>query len=278
MELNFYGIKAAPPTSEVAKAFGSSADIVKLQGGQKTTYRSGGIVLKPSEGMAVTNEIAEIFEHLPRSMEVRIPRPIRAQDGSWIVNGYAAWEFLEGVHGRGNYSAKLEASLAFHRLFEFLPQPSFLENPRDSWSAADKVVWQGGPYEYDARFRALIDRILPHLQPLNLKRQLTHGDLSGNFLLHHNSPPAIIDFSPAWAPNGFAEGIMLADAITWEGANKKELKPFKEIPNIAQFAWRGVLRRILEQAEHTKWLEKPVEQALKESLAFEKALDFLSNL
>ena len=37
-------------------------------------------------------------------------------------------------------------------------------------------------------------------------------------MLHEDRPPAIIDLSPAWAPAGMAEAIMLADVSTWERA------------------------------------------------------------
>lgn len=49
MNLNFYGIRADPPTVKIAQSFGSSAELLLLQGGQKTTYQSGKIVLKPTD-------------------------------------------------------------------------------------------------------------------------------------------------------------------------------------------------------------------------------------
>ena len=107
--------------------------------------------------------------------------------------------------------------------------------------------------------------------------QLIHGDLSGNFLIANGLSPAIIDFSPTWAPNGFAEGIMLVDALTWESARPEELEIFKEIPTIAQLAWRGALRRIAEQGEHITWFNKDKDQALKETRAFEKAIAYLES-
>ena len=70
---------------------------------------------------------------------------------------------------------------------------------------------------------------------------------------------------------------MLADAIAWEDAEPDSLLPFRTIPNIEQFAWRGVLRRIAEQAEHITWFNKDKDQALAEAQVFQKAIDYLND-
>lgn len=107
---------------------------------------------------------------------------------------------------------------------------------------------------------------------------MVHGDLSGNFLFEPNLSPAIIDFSPAWAPNGFAEGILFVDALVWENARIEELQNFLTIPNFNQFAWRAILRRIAEQAEHIKWFGLAQSSAIKEARLFQKAIDYLIEL
>lgn len=276
MIMDFYGVKIDPPTRSIAKAFGSYGEPVLLKGGQGTTYRSGEIVLKPSEGEEA-NWFSELFHNIHESNGVRFAKPIRASSGSWVHEGYVGWSFLEGEHIKGRFDKKVSASIAFHNLLKNIPRPEFLIKPRSSWSAASYVVWETNKYDYDKEFMLLINQITEKLEPLNLPFQLTHGDLSGNFLFHPDLPPAIIDFSPVWAPNGFAEGVMLADAITWEDANTYELEIFKSIPNIEQLAWRGVLRRIIEQAEHIKWFDKDKTQAVEEAKEFQKAIDFLNN-
>lgn len=180
-----------------------------------------------------------------------------------------------GEHGKGQYDKKLAASEAFHRLMKGIPEPSFLSTPRNSWSAATAVVIEGKGFPYAQEFVDLYNQIKPHLHPLPPDRQLVHGDLSGNFLLDPALPPAIIDFSPAWAPNGFAEGIMLTDIIAWEYAGEKELEVFKKRLDIGDLAWYGVLRRIAEQPEHMKWFGKNKEEAVKEARNFQPVIDFL---
>jgi len=274
-EVNFYGIKTDPPTKSIAQAFNSEMQPTLLLGGQKTTYVSGNIVLKPTNDITYSNWIAETFKVLPESPTLRFARPIKSINGTWVHQGYVAWSFLKGRHVKGQYDKKIAASLEFHKLLKNISKPDFLGTPTSSWSTADLVAWQKLDFNYDKEFMELYNQIKPHLKPLKLPSQLVHGDISGNFLFEPGLPPAIIDFSPAWAPNLFSEGIMLTDAITYEKAEPEELEVFKTIPNFGQFAWRGVLRRITEQPEHIKWLNKDKSQAIKEAREFQKAIDYL---
>jgi uncharacterized protein (TIGR02569 family) len=273
------------PTADTTRAFASAAEPTLLAGGQGTTWRSGGIVLKPAAGDEQDAWIAEVFEGLPTFAEVRIARPIRASDGSWVHDGFVAWTVVEGDHApRVRYEEKLQASAVYHRALASVARPPFLEQPASSWGAADAQVWQlslrtdTALAKYDPRFRDLIDQILPHLAPIDAPFQFVHGDLCGNFLVHAALRPAIIDFSPAWAPAGFAEGIMLADAIVYENADRSELRPFADVAGIEQFVWRGILRRVLEQAEHVIWYGKDVDEALAEAQTYQAAIDFASAL
>ena len=275
MKVDFYGTRIAPPTQAIANAFGSKEIPVLLKGGQGTTYRAGNNILKPSEGTEIQKWTAEAYQSLPESSEVRFPRPIKSINETWIYDGYIALSFVEGEHVKGHYTEKLSASIAFHKLLKGIPKPDFVGLGNNSWSVGDLVAWDNQEFKYDQEFMDLYNQIKPHLKKLNLPAQLVHGDLSGNFLVHPSLPVAIIDYSHAWAPNGFAEGIMLADVIAWENADPKDLECFRQIPNIDQFAWRGILRRITEQAEHIKHFDKDKSQALEEARAFQKSIDYL---
>lgn len=272
---NLHATKPIPPTKDTAASFGSSEKLELLSGGQGTSYRSGMIILKPADDFERTQWMAKIFTDLPSNENVRFARPIKSSNGEWICDGYVAWGFLEGNSVRGGYEEKLFASSVFHELLKDIPRPDFLETVSSSWSAADAVVWARREFHYDDEFMELLHQITPHLKPIQAPLQLIHGDLLGNFLLSESLPTAIIDFSPAWAPNGFAEGVMLADALAWENASPEELEVFRTIPNIDQFAWRGVFRRIAEQAEHIQWLNKDRDRAVKDALVFQKAIDYL---
>jgi uncharacterized protein (TIGR02569 family) len=271
------------PSLETAKAFGASTEPESLPGGQNTTWRAGSVVLKPADGSALDDWVAETFSHLASNTQVRVPRPVPSSTGQWVHGGFVAWTVLEGEHAPGaRYEEKLRASRAFHALLQPVARPAFLEKPTSSWAPADAIVWQSvgrRPYDairgrYDTRFMALIDQVLTHITPVDAPFQLVHGDMCGNFLVHPTLPPAIIDFSPAWAPAGFAEGIMLADAIVYENTAPKALRPFDEVPGIGPFVWRGILRRIIEQAEHITWYDKDAGVAVAEASRYQRALDY----
>lgn len=271
-----YGVKIAPPTIEIARAFGSNVEPVPLKGGQNTSYLAGNIVLKPAGGKSGTEWRAQVFSSLPESREVRFHRPIKSINGDWAHEGYVAWEFLKGEHVKGQYDKKLKASHAFHKLLRGFPQPEGLKTPKGPWSTGNWVALSQLEFDYDQEFMDLYNQIKPHLKPLPEDRQLVHGDMFQNFLLDEILPPALIDFSGVWAPNGFAEGIMLADAINWGNATDEELEVFKQVPNIEQMAWRGALTRIAELAEHIKFFGKEKAEAVKEARNLQKVFDYLN--
>ena len=270
-----YGEKTTPPTQSIIESFGSKEKPVLLHGGQCTTYISGNIVLKPVGRAESLNWKAEVFNNLPEVSSVRFTKFIKSIHNTWIYEGYSAYLFLVGEHVKGKYKEKLEASREYHKLLKNIKKPDFLDIPGGPWSAANKVALGEKEFNYDQEFLDLYNQIKPYLVPLDKDKQLVHADLSGNFLFDEILPPAIIDFSPAWAPNGFAEAIMLADAIVWENADSKDLEVFKEVPNIKKLAWRGILTRIVEQAEHIKWFGKDKKLAIKDAQAFQKAINYL---
>jgi hypothetical protein len=53
---------------------------------------------------------------------------------------------------------------------------------------------------------------------------VVHGDLSANVLFAPHLPPAVIDFSWYWRPSTYAEGIVIADALCWHGADQSVLE------------------------------------------------------
>lgn len=274
MRINFYGKRIPPPTKNTALAFGSEVEPILMKGGQGTVYHAGNIILKPGDESEFNNWICQTFLDLPEPQGFRFTRPIKSVSG-WIYNGYAAWSFLEGEHLQGHYKEKITASKKFHKLLQNIEKPDFVGTGEDSWSVADRVALGEKEFNYDKEFQNLYDQIKPYLKSVPSDRQILHGDLYGNFLIDPVLPPAIIDFSTAWGPNGFAESIMLTDAIMMGELKPEELLFFKEVPNIELLAWRGLLRRITEQPEHIRYLGKDKEQAIEEAEAFQKAIDFL---
>jgi len=82
------------------------------------------------------------------------------------------------------------------------------------------VAWDEHPVPTAAAFGdpSLIG-LLDARRPVAAHRQLVHGDLTGNVVFAEGLPPGIIDFSPYWRPAAYAIGVVVADAVVWEGAD-----------------------------------------------------------
>lgn len=73
--------------------------------------------------------------------------------------------------------------------------------------------------------------------------QLVHGDLTGNVLFAEGLLPAVIDFSPYWRPIGYAAGIVVADALVWEGADETLLAAVEHVDDFPQYLLRALVYR-----------------------------------
>ena len=73
--------------------------------------------------------------------------------------------------------------------------------------------------------------------------QLVHGDLTGNVLFAGGMAPGIIDFSPYVRPAAYAIGVVISDAITWEGADLSLLEGVSGRPEMGQCLVRALIFR-----------------------------------
>jgi hypothetical protein len=97
----------------------------------------------------------------------------------------------------------------------------------------------------------------------------------GNFMFAEGLPPAVIDFCPSWRPAGFAKGVMIADAIAWEGAGADILRISDE-PFLHQLVLRGALRRVAEQQQHLEQSDKPIDEVFPEAEPYGKVAELLN--
>ena len=58
-------------------------------------------------------------------------------------------------------------------------------------------------------------------------------------------PPAILDLSPYYRPATFASAIVVADALTWEGADASLVDAFDADRAFAQHLLRALIYRIV---------------------------------
>ena len=238
--------KTGPPPQDVLQAFGTTKCPVKIAGGQGQNYQSGDLILKPANDDEETNWIANFYLSVV-SEGFRLPKPILSNQGKVVHNGWQAWEYIEGKHVRGRWIEKIEVCIQFHQAIADIPEPSyFLRREKNPWVIADKVTWGEMEIEHHPQIAPAVEQLRKCLQDVSGESQLIHGDFGGNVLFSDESPPAIIDFSPYWRPVEFAIGVIIADAVVWEGADISLIETGSKLNNFYQHLARAELRRIIE--------------------------------
>lgn len=203
----------------VRAAFGVSSGAARwIPGGGGGCWQVGGVVLKPGQHRVVGAWLAAVYAGLS-GPGFRVPRPVRAADGSWIVDGWAAWTTVEGEpDALRQWPELVAASRAFHDALAGVPVPDWLGRGRNRWVVADRVAWGEADVELAPELADLVDELRAAIRPIRLPRQLVHGDIAGNVLFAPGQPPAVIDFSPFHRPAGYALAVAAVDLLTWSGA------------------------------------------------------------
>src|SRR5581483_816866 len=230
------------PSAAVLAAFGTQAPPEPLGGGQEKAWRSGEIVLKPLDmpeaGLAWQ---AELFATLATD-GFRIALPLRATDGSLVVEGWCGWEALDGRHEDGRWREIIGVGERLHAALRGVPRPHFLDERTDRWAIGDRVAWGDLPAAEFAHVKH-VPRLVAAMLPLEAPSQLVHGDLTGNVLFAEGLAPAIIDFVPYWRPTAYAAAIVVADALVWEGADESLLDAVAHLDDFPQYLLRALVFR-----------------------------------
>jgi uncharacterized protein (TIGR02569 family) len=233
---------ASRPPASVLAAFRVSGTPVPLEGGQGSSWRVGDAVLKPLDLAEEELEWqAELFASISCD-GLRVPRPLRAADGSVAVDGWCAWELLEGRHEERRWPDVIAVGERFHAASAGVPRPEFIARRTDRWAVGDRVAWGELPASEVPPVKHLT-RLVSSLRPVAAADQLVHGDLCGNVLFHDRLPPAVIDFAPYWRPTGFASAVVVADALVWEGADETLLGAVAHIEDFPQYLLRALIYR-----------------------------------
>ena len=99
-----------------------------------------------------------------------------------------------------------------------MPCPPFQRSRADQWALGDRAAWEEAEVPVPAALRKQVAATAALRRSIELRSQVVHGDLCGNVLFAPGLPPAVLDFSPFFRPAEYAEAILVADAIIWEGA------------------------------------------------------------
>ena len=77
---------------------------------------------------------------------------------------------------------------------------------------------------------------------------ILHSDICGNILFDDSHQPCVIDFSPAYGPAEYAEAILVADAIAWEGAPLEIVRLLPYSDDYRQVLLRAINFRLIVTA------------------------------
>ena len=172
-------------------------------------------MLKPTEEPAQAAWLAGVLDRLTPGAGLRVAQPVRSTTGAWVVEGWVAWIWLPGEHRERAWDEVLEVSRRFHQAVAGVGWSSSMAASH-RWAIADRVAWG----EVDADLPEAMQPLIARRRPVDLPSQLVHGDLGGNVLFDREHPPAVIDVSPYWRPAGYADAVVVADAVAWHGAGE----------------------------------------------------------
>ena len=233
---------SSPPPAAVRQAWGVQT-LKPIDGGQGTAFVGDGLVVKRVLDSHQLDWLAAVLYALPIVDDLRIIRPRPAADGRWTVEGWSAWEYMEGEAHSARWWEALSVSDRFHDVVSGVAWSPAVRG-RHPWSSGDAFAWGEVEIAFPDRFRPLINRLMESRHPVEgLTCQLVHGDLAGNILFHPQLPPAVVDVSPYWRPKRYADAIIVADAIAWAGADLRALELLRD-PLGVQMMYRAILFRL----------------------------------
>lgn len=232
-----------PPGPSAVEAFGGRGIALSLAGGEGHSWRVGDLVLKPWEDPVGWTWLGE---HLPTVREdgFRLALPVPATDGRWVVDGWCAQTWVAGSHPvEPRWIDVLTTCDRLHRAFAHLPHPAFVDARTNPWSVGDRVAWGEADSPVEHPF---MDRLLAVRRHVDLSSQVIHGDLTENVLFADPMSPAVIDPTVYWRPPGFANAIVVGDAIRCSGADPAPLlAATARIRGFPQLFVRAVIARLV---------------------------------
>ncbi|MEV1173266.1 TIGR02569 family protein [Nonomuraea sp. NPDC049784] len=230
-----------PPPADVVAAYGVAGEPVDLGG----AWRPGALVFKPVEFLPETLWRADVLDALPGSSRFRIARPVRAQDGAWVTQGWEACRFVPGEPDVRRQDDVLRAGAAFHKVISGLERPAYLDLRDNPWSYGDRVAWEELPVRAGPVGLELVEPLVRARRPVEPPSQAVHGDLLGNVLFADGLPPAVIDWPVYWRPPLWAAAVAVADALCWYGASPELAARWSYLPEWGQMLVRALIYRIV---------------------------------
>ncbi|GIH02321.1 TIGR02569 family protein [Rhizocola hellebori] len=235
---------SATPPPQVLAAFGAYREAVPLPGGQGQTWLSGEVVLKPAGLEAETIWVAEVLSALVATARFRVARPVRASDGSWVVQGWQAWQRTPGAPDPRRWDEILVAGEAFHEALAGMARPSFLDERDDPWTYGERLAWEELPLRGGEAMAELLQPLASARREVQLASQPVHGDLLGNVMFADRLAPTVIDWPVYYRPVSWALAVAVVDALTWHAAPATLVDRLSDRPQWDQMLVRALMYRI----------------------------------
>lgn len=233
------------PPPEVLAAFGVRDEPARLPQGMVGAWRAGDLVLKEVSHPVEHAWVCELFDAWPRDAAVRVPRPVRAPDGGWEVDGWAAHHWLPGeiVHAPTDPGWFRAVWRELHKMVADLPRPAYLDSKGDPWTRVAAIAFDGVEPVGSPETLALVRAALDAYEPVALEAQVIHADLAGNVLRDGSGRAGVIDWQPYFLPRGFSLAVVGLDAVSWQGADSSLLEEWGDEPAWGQLLLRAVVFR-----------------------------------
>lgn len=240
---------ADAPPEVVRRSFGIRGEAHLLPGGQGATWLVDGVVLKrhedPREAAWVQGTAAPL-----QDQPFRIAPPVRAADGSWVVDGWSAIEHLPGLTPAAPaWDTIIAAGRAFADAAAALPMPPAEDIARRShrWAVADRCAWGEQDVALPAASEAVHRGIQALTSPIEHPRSVIHADLAQNVHLDQAGLAVILDLSLYVRPIRWADAIVVADAVTWLDADPSLAVRFAEDPVGQDLLARALIFRFVAE-------------------------------
>jgi uncharacterized protein (TIGR02569 family) len=232
-----------PPTTQVLATFRLAGDVVPTH--TRNVWRVGSVALKRVDHQAAVEWVSELLTGRDPAPDLRVPPPIVAVDGRWVVDGWAASTWISGTEDGSRWRDIFDAGARFHDWLSDVACPGWIEEVDDPWRASDRMAWDEQPVAVRSEFASLVEELASMKRPIAATSQLVHGDLTGNVLFSEGLAPGIIDLSLYWRPPGYAAAIVAVDCFEWEGVGAEVLDHVSALPGGEQLLVRAALFRIL---------------------------------
>jgi uncharacterized protein (TIGR02569 family) len=242
-----------PVPTDVLRSFGAvpgGGEV--LPGGEGRSVRYSETVLKPTADEVESRWACDVLAGVAER-GFRVSRPVRANDGRWVVDGWTASSYAPGQPGPvGRWQQLLDAGRALHRELAAVDQPAFLARRSHRWAHADRVAWSEEEADPLPEVAGHLARLRRMAFPVQGPRQLVHGDLAGNVVFCDGLAPAIIDFSPFWRPVRYADAIVAVDGMLWFGADRGLLSTAAIGTQFRQYLVRAAIFRLVAFNERAR--------------------------